>query len=117
PLTSVPKKETPMPSSYCVIPGHPHHASGCLIDDPHAAPPPPPPPTPSNGVAASAFPAVLMPALLALEGTFAVPNSALVRRQRCLDHARSLLTLPDRESLVAAALYRAYMRGAPGGSR
>lgn len=108
-------KETPMPTTRCLIDGHPHHpGSGCVIDDPHAKPPAPP----ANGPAAPGFPLGLMPYIHACEGIFAVPNFDQVRRQRALDLARIALDYAphDREALVAALFYRFLMRAARGGA-
>ena len=86
---------------------------GCVIDDPHAAPPP----APTNGAAAPGLPLALMPYVEAFEGVYRVPNADAVRRQRAIDLSRTVLGYPerDRESLVAALLYRLAMRVARGG--
>jgi hypothetical protein len=108
PITSM--KETPMATERCVVLGHPHHASGCVIEGPHEEPPAPA----SNGVALPGFPLALQSEIPACEGIFFVPNFDQVRRQRVLDLARTVLDYPERDrvALVASLFYRFLMRAA-----
>ena len=94
----------------CIVAGHPHHNSGCLVEGPREEATPPPP---SFDASLADFPAVLRPYLMRFETIFAGPPLSAVLTTEAYRLANVMLDLPaaQQSPVLARLLFRLATRG------